>query len=137
MLKSAGAIVRAYIMYKPYVIFTIFASLFTVAALVPFVRFAVLRAIGDTGEHIQSLILGAILAILAFLSIIIGIISDLIRTNRVLIEDTLEYTKRMRFRIPEATERATDRTTVTDAPPLQPSVSSIAAARRRPTGTGG
>jgi hypothetical protein len=32
-----------------------------------------------------------------FLSVIIGIISDLIRTNRVLIEDTLEHTKKMRF----------------------------------------
>ena len=37
------------------------------------------------------------LLILCFLSVIIGIISDLIRTNRVLIEDTLKHTKRMRF----------------------------------------
>ena len=34
---------------------------------------------------------------MAFLSVIIGIISDLIRTNRMLIEDTLEHTKKMRF----------------------------------------
>jgi hypothetical protein len=37
------------------------------------------------------------LLIIAFLSVIIGIISDLIRTNRILIEDTLEHTKKMRF----------------------------------------
>jgi hypothetical protein len=34
---------------------------------------------------------------MAFLSVIIGITSDLIRTNRMLIEDTLEHTKKMRF----------------------------------------
>jgi len=34
---------------------------------------------------------------MAFLTVIIGIISDLIRTNRMLIEDTLEHTKKMRF----------------------------------------
>jgi hypothetical protein len=34
---------------------------------------------------------------MAFLSVIIGIISDLIRTNRMLIEDSLEHTKKMRF----------------------------------------
>ena len=28
---------------------------------------------------------------------IVGIIADLIRTNRMLIEDTLEHTKKMRF----------------------------------------
>ena len=37
------------------------------------------------------------LLILSFLSVMLGIIADLIRTNRVLIEDTLEHTKRMRF----------------------------------------
>ena len=37
------------------------------------------------------------LLIISFLSVIIGIISDLIRTNRMLIEDTLEHTKKMRF----------------------------------------
>jgi glycosyltransferase involved in cell wall biosynthesis len=95
---SAGAIIRAYIMYKPYVIFTFFAALFGVLGLIPFVRFAVLQVVSDTpGSHLQSLLLGTVLLIMAFLSVIIGIISDLIRTNRMLIEDSLEHTKKMRF----------------------------------------
>jgi len=95
---SAGAIIRAYIMYKPYVIFTFFAALFGVLGLIPFVRFTVLEIVSKhPGSHLQSLLLGAILLIMAFLSVIIGIISDLIRTNRILIEDTLEHTKKMRF----------------------------------------
>jgi glycosyltransferase involved in cell wall biosynthesis len=95
---SAGAIVRGYIMYKPYAIFTFLASALAVLGLIPFVRYAVLLAVDDQpGNHIQSLLIGTILLIMAFLSVISGIVSDLIRTNRTLIEDTLEHTKKMRF----------------------------------------
>jgi glycosyltransferase involved in cell wall biosynthesis len=98
VLNSAGAIIRAYIMYKPYVIFTFLAGLFGVIGLIPFVRWAVLQVVDEhPGGHLQSLLIGAVLLILAFLNVIIGIISDLIRTNRMLIEDTLEHTKKMRF----------------------------------------
>jgi len=98
VLKSAGAIIRAYIMYKPYVIFSALAVLFGVLGLAPFVRFGYLQ-LADTnpGSHLQSLLVGAVLLIMAFMSVILGIISDLIRTNRILIEDTLEHTKKMRF----------------------------------------
>jgi len=95
---SAGAIVRGYIMYKPYAIFAFLASALAVLGLIPFVRYAVLLAVETRpGNHIQSLLIGTILLIMSFLSIISGILSDLIRTNRTLIEDTLEHTKKMRF----------------------------------------
>jgi len=98
VMMSAGAIIRAYIMYKPYVIFTFFAAMFGVVGLIPYVRWAILQIVDDNpGGHLQSLIIGAVFLIIAFLSVIIGIISDLIRTNRMLIEDTLEHTKKMRF----------------------------------------
>jgi glycosyltransferase involved in cell wall biosynthesis len=95
---SAGAIIRGYIMYKPYAIFTFLAVTLAVLGLIPFVRYAVLLAIDDRpGNHVQSLLIGTILLIMSFLSVISGIVSDLIRTNRTLIEDTLEHTKKMRF----------------------------------------
>ena len=47
--------------------------------------------------HLQSLLVGALLLILSFMSLMLGVISDLIRTNRILIEDNLEHTKRSRF----------------------------------------
>jgi glycosyltransferase involved in cell wall biosynthesis len=98
VMKSAGAIIRAYIMYRPYVIFAALAVFFGVLGLLPFARFAVLQAVDKTpGSHLQSLLVGAVLLIMSFLSVIIGIISDLIRTNRTLIEDSLEHTKKMRF----------------------------------------
>jgi hypothetical protein len=97
VLKSAGAIVRAYIMYKPYVIFSAFAALFGVLGLVPFVRYALLQLGDSKGSHLQSLLVGAVMLIMSFLSVIIGIVGDLLRTNRSLIEDSLEHTKKMRF----------------------------------------
>ena len=95
---SAGAIIRGYIMYKPYAIFTFLASTLAVLGLVPFVRYAYLLVVDEhPTNHVQSLLVGVILLIMAFLSVISGIISDLIRTNRTLIEDSLEHTKKMRF----------------------------------------
>jgi glycosyltransferase involved in cell wall biosynthesis len=105
VMKSAAAIIRAYIMYKPYVIFTFFALLFGVIGLIPFVRWGILQATDHSPSgHLQSLLIGSVLLMAAFLSVIIGIISDLIRTNRMLIEDTLEHTKKMRFGQAEETE---------------------------------
>ena len=97
VLNSAGAIIRAYIMYKPYVIFSFFAALFGVFGLIPFARYAILQLGDYPGAHLQSLLIGTVLIVMSFLSAIIGIISDLLRTNRSLIEDTLEHTKKMRF----------------------------------------
>ena len=97
VLKSAGAITKAYIMYKPYVIFSFLAALLGVLGLVPFVRYAALKAVGDDGNHLQSLLVGTILLVMSFMSVIVGIIGDLLRTNRALIEDTLEHTKKLRF----------------------------------------
>jgi glycosyltransferase involved in cell wall biosynthesis len=97
VIKSAGAIIRGYIMYKPYVIFSWLAAVLALIGLTPFVRFAALQFNDNPGSHLQSLLVGAVLLIMSFMSIIIGILSDLIRTNRMLIEDTLEHTKKMRF----------------------------------------
>lgn len=98
VLKSAGAIVRAYIMYKPYVIFSAFAALFGVLGLIPFVRYGIIVATESShGSHLQSLLLGAVFLLASFLSVLGGITGDLLRTNRALIEDSLEHTKKMRF----------------------------------------
>ena len=52
VFKSAAAIVRAYIMYKPYVIFGWVSAILALLGLVPFVRYAVLVAMGEGGGHL-------------------------------------------------------------------------------------
>ena len=99
VFRSAAAIVRAYIMYRPYVIFGVMALIFGVLGLVPYVRYAVLAATGDGGGHVQSLLVGAALVVMSSLCAMLGVVADLIRTNRALIEANLEHTKRARFDI--------------------------------------
>lgn len=96
--KSTVTIIRAYIMYKPYIIFGWLGSLLFLAGLIPFARFFYYYFIdASTKGHLQSLIVGSLLMTSAFLCLVMNIIADLIRINRILNEDNLEQTKRLRF----------------------------------------
>jgi len=98
VFKSGTAIIRAYIMYRPYVVFGTIGSALFLLGLVPFARFLYFAIIEDNARgHLQSLIFGSILLTGAFMCFVLNIIADLIRINRILIEDNLEHTKRMRF----------------------------------------
>lgn len=98
VVKSAITIIRAYIMYKPYILFGGLGVSLFVLGLIPFARFVYLSIQdGTTAGHIQSLLVGSLLMITAFLCFVLNVIADLIRINRVLTEDNLEQTKRLRF----------------------------------------
>lgn len=98
MRRSASAIARSYLMYKPYVVFVTLAALFGVAALVPMVRFLVLWIVNsERAGNVQSLIFGSIMAVAALLSLALGVLSDLQRTNRALVEDQLERIKEIQY----------------------------------------
>lgn len=95
--KSASAIIRAFIMYRPYFIFVSLGSILFLAGLVPYVRYAYFTLIHEPGSHLQSLILGAILLIGSVLSFVLGVIADLVRVNRILAEQDLELAKHIRY----------------------------------------
>lgn len=96
--KSAGVIIRAYVMYKPYIIFGWLGGILFVTGLVPFIRFIYFSLEDGTSRgHIQSLLIGSTLLTGAFLCLVLSVIAELLRINRVLIEDNLEQTKRQRF----------------------------------------
>ena len=98
VVKSMFAIVRSYVMYKPYVIFGWSAVIFALLGVSPFVRYALLTALGEPGRgHVQSLLVGSVLLIVSFLCVMLGVVSDLIRTNRILLENALEHARRARF----------------------------------------
>ena len=96
--KSSFAIMRAYIMYKPYVIFTVVGIGFLISGLVPFLRYFYFYLHHSHRNHLQSLILGTVLLTGAFMSFVLVVLSDLIRTNRILQEATLEHVKAQRFK---------------------------------------
>ncbi|PFG20364.1 glycosyltransferase family 2 protein [Serinibacter salmoneus] len=97
MLKSGGAILRSYFLFKPWTLFGSFALVLGLAGLIPFVRYAVLTALGEAGDHFQSLILGVLLMVGALLSVALGVLSDLMKSARVLQEQALEHLKRLEY----------------------------------------
>jgi glycosyltransferase involved in cell wall biosynthesis len=98
VFKSMSAIVRAYIMYKPYMVFASLGYTLLVIGLIPFVRYLILYIIlKHPSAHLQSLILGAVFLIGAFLCLVLNIVADLTRTNRILLEEALEQIKYQRF----------------------------------------
>lgn len=96
--QSAMAIIRSYMMYKPYVLFASVAILLLLLGFIPFIRFFYLEALDDGGSHVQSLLLGIAFMIASFISFALAVISDVIKTNRVLIEESIEQQKRLRFK---------------------------------------
>lgn len=87
--RSILTIVRVYSMFNPLRLFlTIGSGMSFLGALIG-CRFIYFYFLGSGGGKIQSLILAAVLMIIGFQVIIIGLVSDLISANRRLIEDIL------------------------------------------------
>ncbi len=103
VVRSAATILRAYVMYRPLILFFWLGGTLFALGLIPFIRFLVLTETsgGGVGRHLQSLIVGGVLVMGALLTMALGVIADLIRINRVLIEDSLVQQKRMRFASPD------------------------------------
>jgi glycosyltransferase involved in cell wall biosynthesis len=101
MRKSSITIVRAFVMYKPYAVFVTLGTVLLVLGAIPFIHyifldFTVKNANGP--HHLQSLIIGTVLLTASFISFTLGIIADLIRINRSLIEETLELVKTEKYK---------------------------------------
>ncbi|MFT4028602.1 MAG: glycosyltransferase family 2 protein [Protaetiibacter sp.] len=99
VVKSAQAIVRSYLMFRPFVFFGAIAAVLGVAGAVPFLRYLGILFVDPdgAGQHLQSLLLGTMFMVGALLSLALGVLSDLLRTNRVLIEEGLERIKEMQY----------------------------------------
>ena len=92
---SGVAIVRAYTLYQPLRVYSILSATLIFLGTIPGVRFLYFLYIGQTIGHVQSLILSAILLIVGFQALLVGIISDLIGSNRKLLEETVTRVRRM------------------------------------------
>lgn len=98
--RSSKTIIRAFVMYKPYTVFFSLGGFLLIVGLVPFIHFAWLSISQNNisvygTHHLQSLIIGSVVLVASFISFTLGIIADMVRINRLLLEDTLEYLKRM------------------------------------------
>lgn len=99
IFKSGTAITRAFVMYRPYVIFNTAGITLFVLGLIPFVRYLILWSVErHAGAHLQSLLVGSVLIIAAVIVATVGVVADLTRINRALNEEMLEQQKRIRFK---------------------------------------
>lgn len=98
MFKSGSAIVRSYVMFRPYMIFVTLGVIFFILAAVPFIRFFVNYLQGGGEGNLQSLIFGSAMLVGSLLSFALVVIADLLRTNRILLEDQLERLKEIQYK---------------------------------------
>ncbi len=87
MQRSATVITRSFIMYKPLQFFGILGMVLFLIGMCISIRFLIFFFSGQGNGHVQSLILSAVLLMMGFQTIMIGLLSDLIASNRKLLED--------------------------------------------------
>jgi glycosyltransferase involved in cell wall biosynthesis len=87
--RSASTMIRVYTTHEPLKVFLTASFLFLLGAMVPFARFLYFFLLGDAGGHIQSLIFGLVLFFTSGFLATVGILSELISSNRKLIEEAL------------------------------------------------
>ncbi|GAB4578136.1 MAG: glycosyltransferase family 2 protein [Anaerolineales bacterium] len=95
LAHSSVTIVRAYTMYRPLRVFTSLGGLMAFIGTILGLRYIYFIFIGQAGGHVQSLILAAILVIVGFQVLLIGLVADLIGFNRRMIEELLYRVRRM------------------------------------------
>ena len=95
MMLQMSTMVRMYAMFRPLRTFFIIGAVLIGAAMVPSLRFLYFYLMGQGAGHIQSLILATILFITGFQVLIVGLLGDVISSNRKLIEDVLLRVRKM------------------------------------------
>jgi len=101
--KSTVTIVRAYAMYRPLRVFVTLGGTLIVLGLLPGLRFVWFYLTGSRVGHIQSLILAAILIIIGFQVILIGLVADVLAANRKLLEEVVYRLRRRDAADPDTT----------------------------------
>jgi len=105
---SAATIVRIYAMYEPLKVLSSIGALIFLAGLGISVRFLYFYVTGTGLGHLQSLILAAVLLIVGFQVVLIGLVADVISGNRKLIEDLLYRVRGMELTLGEKAAAAAD-----------------------------
>lgn len=92
--KSGFNLLKIYIMYRPFMTFLVLSILFLLPSLGIIGRFLYYFFTEGGAGHIQSLIAAAMLFITSVLMLALGIIVELVKYNRELIEEQLYLTRK-------------------------------------------
>lgn len=98
VMRSVATIVRIYALYEPLRVFTTVGTFLLLAGSAIGVRFTYYYVTRGGEGHIQSLILAAVLLLAGFITVLIGLVADLIGSSRRMIEDALLRIRRLELR---------------------------------------
>ena len=106
--NSSVTIIRAYMLYRPLRVFLTLGLIAIATGTALGIRFLYFYFAGMGGGHVQSLILTAILLIVGFQVILIGLLADLVGSNRKIMEETLFRVRATQLEFHESTPGAPD-----------------------------
>ncbi|HEX2813233.1 MAG TPA: glycosyltransferase family 2 protein [Sphingopyxis sp.] len=86
IMNTGITMARVYTTYNPLRAFVGLGLALVGCGLIPILRFLFLFAIGEGSGHIQSLVIGGALLVLGTIIAVMGVLADLIASNRKLIE---------------------------------------------------
>lgn len=92
---------RAYATYNPLRTFAIIGTVLAFIGVLPILRFTWFWLLGDGDGHVQSLVLGGALVVVGVLTGLMGILADLIGSNRKLLEATLQKLRQLEDQVAE------------------------------------
>src|SRR3954467_4884476 len=97
--RNGLSIFRIYTMYEPLRVFMTAALLVGLIACVVWGRFFYFWVSGDGGGHVQSLILGAVLFNAAMLLAALGVLGDLLSSQRITLQRIFERVRRIELEL--------------------------------------
>ncbi len=95
--KSMFTIGHVFMLYKPLQFFVTIGSIIFFMGIAVGVRFLSFYFHGAGSGHIQSLILAAVLLLLGFQTMIVGLLADIIASNRKILEDVQYHVRKMDY----------------------------------------
>lgn len=107
VLRSAGTILRIFLMYEALRVFLSLGFLLALSGFALILRFLYYYVIGQGSGHVQSLIIAAILVVLGFQTFLLGLLADLIARNRQLNEDLNYRIRKVEFGNSSLSDRET------------------------------
>ncbi|TNY31676.1 glycosyltransferase family 2 protein [Pelagovum pacificum] len=95
MSRQVVTMLRSCVMYRPLRTFMSVGLVMAALGALPILRFLYFFAIGQGDGHVQSLVLGGVLLLAGYITIVIAFLSDTIATNRRLTEELLIRMRRL------------------------------------------
>lgn len=99
--RSLVTILRVFVIYRPLALFVYVGTVFMALGLITGLRFLYFFLINGGGGHVQSVILASLCVTLGMLLYMMGLIGDLIATNRKLLE-------KIHYRLSNLPDRTTE-----------------------------